>query len=150
MATKRPRRAWSIEQKIQGLAKTSTLTGDELADLLAREGVLPAEYEQWRFALSDEGRASVATMQRIRALEGNVTPRPGWWRCRWKTCATDASNGAHRTTAALATACAWASSTAKASAHRTARSRTLSCQACARVTVSRWRAPNVTDAPLPN
>jgi transposase len=69
MAAKRPRRDWSIEEKIRVLAEASTLTGAELADLLAREGVLAAEYEQWRLALSDEGRASVATLKRIRALE---------------------------------------------------------------------------------
>ena len=31
--------------------------------------ILQAEYEQWRLALGDEGRASLATMKRIRALE---------------------------------------------------------------------------------
>jgi transposase len=69
MAAKRPKRDWSIEKKIRILAKASTLTGNELADLLVREGVRQAEYEQWRLALSDEGRASVATTKRIRALE---------------------------------------------------------------------------------
>ena len=69
MPAKRPRRDWSIEEKIRILAKASTLTGAELAELLAREGVLQAEYEQWRFALSDEGRASLATTKRIRVLE---------------------------------------------------------------------------------
>jgi transposase len=69
MPAKRPRRDWSIEEKIRVLAKASALTGAELAELLAREGVLPAEYEQWRLALSDEGRAPVATLKRIRALE---------------------------------------------------------------------------------
>jgi transposase-like protein len=69
MPAKRPKREWSIEEKIRILAKTSTLTGAELTDVLRREGVLPAEYEQWRLALSDEGRASLATMKRIRALE---------------------------------------------------------------------------------
>jgi DNA-binding transcriptional ArsR family regulator len=69
MPAKRPKREWSIAEKIRILAKTSTLTGAELTDVLRREGVLPAEYEQWRLALSDEGRASLATMKRIRALE---------------------------------------------------------------------------------
>jgi hypothetical protein len=36
---------------------------------LAREGVARAEYEQWRVALSDEGRASVSVLKRMRALE---------------------------------------------------------------------------------
>jgi hypothetical protein len=69
MAAKRPRRDWSIEEKIRILAKTTTLTGAELMGYLQREGVLQAEYEQWRLALSEEGRAPLATTKRIRALE---------------------------------------------------------------------------------
>jgi hypothetical protein len=69
MPAKRPTRDWSIEQKIRILAKASPLTGAELADFLQREGVLQAEYEQWRLALGEEGRASQATVKRIRALE---------------------------------------------------------------------------------
>src|SRR5687768_14130561 len=68
MSSKRPRHDWSIEEKIRILAKAGTLTGAELTDVLQREGVLQAEYEQWRLALSDEGRASLATTKRIRAL----------------------------------------------------------------------------------
>jgi len=48
MPAKRPTRDWSIEEKIRILAKGSTLTGAELSDVLQREGVLRAEYEQWR------------------------------------------------------------------------------------------------------
>ena len=69
MPPKRPRRDWSIEEKIRVLAAASTLTGGELADFLQREGVLQAEYQQWRIALGEEGRASLATMKRIRTLE---------------------------------------------------------------------------------
>ena len=69
MPAKRPRRDWSIEEKIRILATASTLTGAALTDFLQREGVLRAEYEQWRFALGEEGRASLATMKRIRTLE---------------------------------------------------------------------------------
>ena len=69
MPAKRPRRDWSIEEKIRILAKASTLTGAELSEFLAREGVLQAEYEQWRLALGEEGRASLAIMKRIRTLE---------------------------------------------------------------------------------
>jgi transposase-like protein len=69
MPAKRPRRDWSIEEKIRVLAAASTLTGGELADFLQREGVLQADYEQWRVALGEEGRASLATMKRIRSLE---------------------------------------------------------------------------------
>lgn len=69
MPAKRPRRDWSIENKIRILAKASSLTGAALTEFLQREGVLRAEYEQWRLALSEEGRASLATTKRIRALE---------------------------------------------------------------------------------
>ena len=69
MPAKRPRRDWSIEEKIRILAKASPLTGTELTDCLQREGVRAAEFEQWRLALGEEGRASLATMKRIRALE---------------------------------------------------------------------------------
>jgi hypothetical protein len=69
MPAKRPRRDWSIEEKIRILTKASTLAGAELTEFLQHEGVLPAEYEQWRLALGDEGRASLATMKRIRTLE---------------------------------------------------------------------------------
>ncbi len=69
MAANRPRRACSIEDKIRILAKASTLTGAELMGCLQREGVLLAEYEQWRLALNEDGRASLATTKRMRALE---------------------------------------------------------------------------------
>ena len=69
MAAKRSRREWSIEEKIRILATASTLTGAELMGCLQREGVRQAEYEQWRLALTEEARASLATTKRIRALE---------------------------------------------------------------------------------
>jgi hypothetical protein len=69
MPAKRPRSDWSIEEKVRILAEATPLAGAELAECLAREGVPLAEYEQWRLALTDEGRASVATLKRIRALE---------------------------------------------------------------------------------
>jgi transposase len=69
MPSKRQTRDWSIDEKIRILAKAGTLTGAELTDLLEREGLVLAEYEQWRLALAEEGRASLATTKRIRALE---------------------------------------------------------------------------------
>jgi hypothetical protein len=69
MPAKRPRRDWSSDEKIRILAKASALTGAELTDFLQPEGVLLAEYEQWRLALGEDGRASLATMKRIRTLE---------------------------------------------------------------------------------
>ena len=69
MPAKRSRRDWSIDDKIRILAKASTLTGAELPEFLHREGVLQAEYEQWRLVLGEEGRASLATVKRIRTLE---------------------------------------------------------------------------------
>jgi hypothetical protein len=69
MAAKRPKRDRSIEEKIRILARASSLTGAELSDFLQREGVVQAAYEQWRLALGEEGRASLATVKRIRMLE---------------------------------------------------------------------------------
>jgi hypothetical protein len=69
MAAKRVRPDWSVEEKIRILGEASTLTGAELTNFLQREGVLQAEYEEWRRALDDEGRAALATTKRIRALE---------------------------------------------------------------------------------
>ena len=69
MPPKRQTKEWSIDEKIRILAKASRLTGTELTELLDREGLLLAEYEQWRLALADEGRASLATTKRLRALE---------------------------------------------------------------------------------
>ena len=51
MPAKRPRRDWSIEEKIRILAKACPLTGAEVTDFLQREGVPQAEYEQCRLAL---------------------------------------------------------------------------------------------------
>jgi hypothetical protein len=69
MPAKPKRHDWSIEEKIRILAKASPLKEPERSEFLGREGVPLAEYEQWRLALGDEGRASLATMKRIRALE---------------------------------------------------------------------------------
>jgi len=69
MPAKPSKRDWSIDEKIRILAKASALTGTELTDFLQREGVLQAAYEQWRLVLGEEGRASLATVKRIRTLE---------------------------------------------------------------------------------
>jgi transposase len=73
MPSKRQTKEWSIDEKIRVLAKAGKLTGAELADLLEREGLMLADYEQWRLALAEEGRASLATTKRIRTLERELT-----------------------------------------------------------------------------
>ena len=45
------------------------LTGAELNGYLERQGLLLGELEQWRLALGEEGRASMATTKRIHKLE---------------------------------------------------------------------------------
>jgi len=62
-------REWSVEQKARALADAYQLDGEELSTYLEREGVTLAEYEQWRMALDEGGRASAATNKRIRQLE---------------------------------------------------------------------------------
>ena len=62
-------REWTVEQKARVLAEASHLDGEELTAYLEREGVKFPEYEQWRIALDEGGRASAATNKRIRQLE---------------------------------------------------------------------------------
>ena len=62
-------REWAVEQKARVLAEALTLTAEELTAYLEREGVTFADYEQWRLALEEGGRASAATTKRIRKLE---------------------------------------------------------------------------------
>ena len=69
MSPKGSRRTWTLEDKIRILAAGAPLTGHALDALLTREGVRPVEYEQWRLALQDDGRASGATTKQLRALE---------------------------------------------------------------------------------
>lgn len=66
---KRRTKPWSVEEKAKVLTETAGLTGGELTDYLERHGLLLGEVEQWRLALDEEGRASVATTKRIRRLE---------------------------------------------------------------------------------
>jgi transposase len=60
---------WTVEQKARVLAEASKLTGDRLAAYLEREDVKLADYERWRIALEEDGRAATATIKRIRQLE---------------------------------------------------------------------------------
>ena len=66
---KRAPREWTIEQKARILTEGATLDGEGLTAYLEREGVTLSDYEQWRIALDEGGRASVATNKRIRRLE---------------------------------------------------------------------------------
>lgn len=62
-------REWTVEQKARVLAEASNLDGEALTAYLEREEVKLAEYEQWRMALDEGGRASASTNKRIRQLE---------------------------------------------------------------------------------
>jgi transposase-like protein len=66
---KRSSKVWSAAEKIRVLHEASTLDGTALTALLQREGLVLAELEQWKLALSDESGASTATTKRIRKLE---------------------------------------------------------------------------------
>lgn len=61
--------ARSVEQKASLLMEAAKLSGEELAKLLAREGVLLSELEEWRIALGDGAKASKAAIARVRELE---------------------------------------------------------------------------------
>jgi len=70
VATDKPSvREWTVDQKARVLADAINLTGEELTAYLEREGVKLAEFEQWRLALEEGGRASTVTTKRIRELE---------------------------------------------------------------------------------
>lgn len=62
-------REWNVEQKARILAEASKLDGQALTTYLERQGAKFAEYEQWRLALDEGGRASSVTNKRIRQLE---------------------------------------------------------------------------------
>jgi transposase len=66
---KRAVREPTVEQKARVLAEGSKLGGEELTTYLERQGVKLADYEQWRIALDEGGRASASTIKRIRQLE---------------------------------------------------------------------------------
>jgi transposase len=63
----------TVEHKARILAEASKLTGEALTAYLEREGVTLADFEQWRLALEEGGRASAATTKRIRKLERELT-----------------------------------------------------------------------------
>lgn len=69
MSIKPTHHRWGVDEKLRILTEAHHLTGAELTRVLQREGVLLAEFEQWRLALADDGRGSMATTKRIRALE---------------------------------------------------------------------------------
>ena len=62
-------REWTVEQKAHIVAEAFKLDGETLTAYLEREGVKLAEYERWRIALEEGGRASALTTRRIRQLE---------------------------------------------------------------------------------
>ena len=68
-ASTRKAKRWSLDEKVRILGEASKLTGAELTGFLERENLSLAEFEQWRLALEEEGRASQASTKRIRKLE---------------------------------------------------------------------------------
>ena len=62
-------RARTVDERLRILTEANGLSGTELARVLLREGVLLTDLEQWRLALMEDGRGSMAMAKRIRALE---------------------------------------------------------------------------------
>ena len=60
---------WTVERKAKLLADAANLTGKELAAHLERSAVKLGDYERWRLALEQGGRAADSTTKRIRSLE---------------------------------------------------------------------------------
>ncbi len=65
----RPRRTWTWSRKVEILAATAELDGEQLTAYLAREDVTLGELERWRSALHEDGNPSIATTKRIKQLE---------------------------------------------------------------------------------
>jgi transposase len=63
------RRIFTLEKKIEILAASAVLEGEELVAYLEREQVKLAELERWRLALDEDGTGSLAATKRIRKLE---------------------------------------------------------------------------------
>ena len=59
----------TVACKARILAEGSELTGEALTTYLEHEGVMLADFEQWRLSLEEGGRASAATTKHIRKLE---------------------------------------------------------------------------------
>jgi len=68
-AEARPRRTWTWSRKVEILAATAELDGEQLVAYLAREDVTLAELERWRSALHEDGNPSLAATKRIKQLE---------------------------------------------------------------------------------
>lgn len=66
--SKEPRR-WSVEDKARIVAQAAKLNGEQLRELLAREGARFSDLEQWRLSLDEQGAAAKASAKRIRELE---------------------------------------------------------------------------------
>ena len=66
---KRPGKTWAVDEKIRVLAEASKVVGQQLAELLDREGLVLPELEQWRLALGEDVKGSVIGRIRIRELE---------------------------------------------------------------------------------
>jgi transposase-like protein len=62
-------RTWTVQQKARVLAEASGLSGDQLTSYLDRQDVKLADFERWRIAPEEDGRAVTATTKRIRQLE---------------------------------------------------------------------------------
>jgi transposase-like protein len=65
---RRTRRTWTLERKVEILAATAKLQGEELAAYLVREGMTLVELDKWRTALHEDS-GSIAATKRIRKLE---------------------------------------------------------------------------------
>ena len=65
----RARRTWTWSRKVEILAATAELDGEQLTAYLAREDVTLSELERWRSALHEDGNPPLAATKRIKQLE---------------------------------------------------------------------------------
>jgi hypothetical protein len=72
MPSKRTAQTKTLQEKLRILTEASRLTGAELSRVLLREGVLLAEFEQWRLALAEDGRGSMVMSKRPQSLHTQI------------------------------------------------------------------------------
>src|ERR1700683_56235 len=64
---------WTVEEKVQILARAAALAGEELTRYLESEGVRLVHFNRWRRALEEAGEESVGMAKRIGNLERELT-----------------------------------------------------------------------------
>ena len=66
---KKPKKTWTLDEKVRILGTAAKLTGEELSAFLTAEGLQLSELERWRLALDEDGSSLKSFTSRVRKLE---------------------------------------------------------------------------------